>query len=472
MSDLDWLDNQPPLVLLQLARVPAHWLQRFGEAGRAAQRWGLVAEQLAAFRRDLPLAHVDPLAVLERGVAEQAPAEAPAERASRSPGGWPAREDVECSAGATGPRTRPPSAASPPRHTSLQDVAHERGAHSSETSPSARRVSTPAAIGEPPPPAASRASAWAVMPKGERPLPPAAPRLPTARLAALAGSVETWERAGERRVAGPAALEGQGVQRLAPGGGRPAAVRERPPVLAERQPRLAGRAASLAPEAQARALATPVGGPGLTPELLARALLTGSAGEQRGAAAHGPGAALQGERISAAAPGPGPARAGERGGPGGGTEQLPWGGADIDQRPLPLPFAGRATAHALPSMALLQTLLARYEAGGGAPAERQYPPRNGSPVGREAGQPPEPAAGSAPLAAVGRQTDSGTHGPALAPAAAAHALSPGVAAGPVVQNTFNVTVHTGQSADEPDDELAERITRILVEQARRYGIDV
>jgi hypothetical protein len=39
------------------------------------------------------------------------------------------------------------------------------------------------------------------------------------------------------------------------------------------------------------------------------------------------------------------------------------------------------------------------------------------------------------------------------------------------QNTFNVTVHmTGGAAD--DAELAERLTRILAEQARRHGIDV
>lgn len=44
--------------------------------------------------------------------------------------------------------------------------------------------------------------------------------------------------------------------------------------------------------------------------------------------------------------------------------------------------------------------------------------------------------------------------------------------GPAVQNTFNVTVHlaAGESAD--DEALMERVTRVLVDQARRHGIDV
>jgi hypothetical protein len=43
---------------------------------------------------------------------------------------------------------------------------------------------------------------------------------------------------------------------------------------------------------------------------------------------------------------------------------------------------------------------------------------------------------------------------------------------PAVQNTFNVTVHLAGGGDGNEQELAERLTRILVEQARRYGIDV
>ncbi len=44
--------------------------------------------------------------------------------------------------------------------------------------------------------------------------------------------------------------------------------------------------------------------------------------------------------------------------------------------------------------------------------------------------------------------------------------------GPAVQNTFNITVHMEGGLAGNEDELAERLTRILVEQARRYGIDV
>ncbi len=43
---------------------------------------------------------------------------------------------------------------------------------------------------------------------------------------------------------------------------------------------------------------------------------------------------------------------------------------------------------------------------------------------------------------------------------------------PAVQNTFNVTVHLTGGLEGNEDELAERLGRILVEQARRYGIDV
>jgi hypothetical protein len=51
------------------------------------------------------------------------------------------------------------------------------------------------------------------------------------------------------------------------------------------------------------------------------------------------------------------------------------------------------------------------------------------------------------------------------------ASSPEKVALPAVQNTFNVTVHiTGGLADE--NELGERIARLLIDQARRHGIDV
>jgi hypothetical protein len=44
--------------------------------------------------------------------------------------------------------------------------------------------------------------------------------------------------------------------------------------------------------------------------------------------------------------------------------------------------------------------------------------------------------------------------------------------GASVQNTFNVTVHMEGGPDTGNEELAERLNRLLIEQARRYGIDV
>ncbi len=480
MPDLDWLENQPPLLLLQLAQAPAHWLQRFGAAGDGVLRWGLVAGRLAAFRRDLPLAQVDPLAVLERPVAEQAPAEAPPERAGGSPGAWPARDvDAARSAGAGGPQTRLPPVASSQRRTSWQGFAPGSRTRADAASAPSRLEAASVARGPLPPPGASYATTAPGAPNGERSLPPAAPRLPTARLAALAGGIRGGVAAWEHNT-GPAGPLHALAQRPAPGGAGPEPARTRPPVLAERLPPLDGRAPLLGPAAQARALATPVGGPGLAPELLARALRTESIGKQRGAAEevrgaaqHGRGPAPEGER-GAAQHRRGPAPVGERGGPGGGAEQPLRDVASADPRRRPVPSAGQPTAQALPSMALLQAILARYEAGDALPA-RQRPQRNGWPAGREAGRPAAADAGSLPLTSGNGQTgapEAGVHNPALAPATAAHGPPPGVAAGPVVQNTFNVTVHSGQSTDEPDDELAERITRILVEQARRHGIDV
>ena len=481
MPDLDWLENQPLLLLLHLAQAPVHWLQRFDAGGDGVLRWGLVAGRLAAFRRDLPLAHVDPLAVLERPVVEQAPAETPPERAGGSPGAWPARDvDAARGAGAGGPQTRLPLVASTHRRTSWQGFAPGSERRADAASAPSRLEAAPAASGPLPPPGASRATRAPGAPNGERSLPPVAPRLPTARLAALAGGIRGGVAAWEHS-AGPVGSLRQGVQRPAPGGVGPEAARERLPVLVERHPPLGGRVTLLGPAAQTRALATPVGGPGLAPELLAHALRTGSVGAQRGAAddvrgaaQHGRGPAQAGER-GALQHRRGPAQAGERGGPGGGAEQFRRDVAGADLRRRPVPSAGQPTAQVLPSMALLQTILARYEAGGALLPARQRPQRNDWPAGREAGRPAAADAGSLPPTSENGQTgapEAGAHSPELVPATAAHSPPPGVAAGPVVQNTFNVTVHSGQSADEPDDELAERITRILVEQARRHGIDV
>jgi len=51
------------------------------------------------------------------------------------------------------------------------------------------------------------------------------------------------------------------------------------------------------------------------------------------------------------------------------------------------------------------------------------------------------------------------------------AAEPPLLGAPATHNTFNITV---QMADAiPDEgELADRITRIMIDQARRYGIEV
>jgi len=46
------------------------------------------------------------------------------------------------------------------------------------------------------------------------------------------------------------------------------------------------------------------------------------------------------------------------------------------------------------------------------------------------------------------------------------------ASGPVVQNIFNVTVHLEGGEANDEEAVVERLTRVLVEQARRQGIDV
>lgn len=57
------------------------------------------------------------------------------------------------------------------------------------------------------------------------------------------------------------------------------------------------------------------------------------------------------------------------------------------------------------------------------------------------------------------------------PSSTVEVLPPETRASPAVQNTFNVTVHIA-GGFEDETELADRIARILVDQARRHGIDV
>jgi len=54
---------------------------------------------------------------------------------------------------------------------------------------------------------------------------------------------------------------------------------------------------------------------------------------------------------------------------------------------------------------------------------------------------------------------------------AAEAPPPETVTPPAVQNTFNVTVHIAGGVED-ETELADRIARILIDQARRHGIDV
>jgi hypothetical protein len=84
-----------------------------------------------------------------------------------------------------------------------------------------------------------------------------------------------------------------------------------------------------------------------------------------------------------------------------------------------------------------------------------------------------PASPSAPL--LGGTFQSAAHPGAASSAAQADAVpaapAPGAKALPDVHNTFNVTVHLDGGLESEDD-LADRLARVLADQARRHGIDV
>jgi hypothetical protein len=129
------------------------------------------------------------------------------------------------------------------------------------------------------------------------------------------------------------------------------------------------------------------------------------------------------------------------------------------------------------------------ERGAHMPAQRQArlaPPTSAQAMAGQEGlallrdsldrQPP-PVAPVAPASASRsalRRSDAIAEQRPESPAAPDHAAREPVAlaTAPAVQNTFNVTVHMAGGLDSGEEELAERLNRLLVEQARRYGIDV
>jgi hypothetical protein len=121
-------------------------------------------------------------------------------------------------------------------------------------------------------------------------------------------------------------------------------------------------------------------------------------------------------------------------------------GAWLRAAPMNGPSADRLTLTPPLGADLLRQTLARFS----APAE--------PPV-------PLPADRLAPANGEGASS-------AGASTSAAAGDSPPLPAAPAIQNTFNVTVHMADAALANEEELAERLTRVLIEQARRNGIDI
>jgi|GEM_PF-6740951 len=69
-------------------------------------------------------------------------------------------------------------------------------------------------------------------------------------------------------------------------------------------------------------------------------------------------------------------------------------------------------------------------------------------------------------------TSARASAPPVVPGARISDAAPEMTLPPAAQNTFNVTVHLAGGLDGHEDALAERLNRILIEQARRNGIDV
>jgi hypothetical protein len=451
MNDLDWLSARMTTAALEAAHAPRDWLARLADAGLGLEALARAAGTIGAFRRRPPLGEVDPLAALGRApaapavrpdqvgdeVAERAAPPAPAHRRAAGSGDeQPAGAPPAARRRARGPAD-PEVVATHAAQTLPADRLHAI-AHGRDLSSGARAAKLPAWARSNGRPERSRAQVQddgATPPaRLDRRLPATTGRAGRAQAdvsAALAAALGTATDLPPETLPADATHAPAQVNRAAQAQRGPAGASAGGALL-DRLARAAARAIVSPGEGEAPlattlagALDAPVHGPALPAGILARL------------------AALGVEPIAAPSTPPAPDAAREKAGrpEAPAISPSPAGGARGPAIPRPR-VAGAPPA----GEELLRAALRRYEAA--APSERAP----GDTAPGDTAPAPRPVA-PAPPAAAQEQGE--------APPAA-----------PAVQNTFNVTVHMGRGADEPDDDLAERLTRILVEQARRNGIDV
>jgi hypothetical protein len=434
MHDHDWLANGGALGALGAARSPNEWLARLAELGQAAGRLANTAETVAPFRLRPPLGEIDPLAALGRAPADTTPASesaaegAPDQGAGRPPAASGGAARSRPSAGRDALESAARARAEAPSIPAALLSAIGQGREAPAPGQPARRpawarpgTSRPATPTQPPANGGANGHAGAAKAHAPRRLPEAArPGTASGQVAALLATLDDGgRRAGYtgRHAAAAGAL----LDHLASGAARALTGGEG----------AASRSQSVA-ETLAGALRAPLAAPQIGRGELARmAARTKAALTEAQPAAPGLG------RATAE-----PRGASDRARPGETPHALPLPLPPERRAPL-LPRPSGGTGRVPPGMELLGAALARYE--------DQPAPERPSPAEGQAPRPVAPAPAPEP------------------PAAQSQGELPG---GPAVQNTFNVTVHMGRGADEPDDDLAERLTRILVEQARRNGIDV
>jgi len=496
MHDFDWIDNE--LVrssALQATSAPARWLGRLGVAVIEAERLMRRGAEINLFRYAPWLAATDPLAALGRVIDAPANPAPSGESVSGAPAHWPD------GAARRWPTDHSPFAAGAPseRRPFLATSTQESGAHRSPTLPSRPIRDDLFAAGIIPPqarpPLSERTGAQLSTPLPEITGTP----LSTQQLARLANGQQITS-AGTRQPAAPGA-ERTGATvgtRGAPparghqshtvaGANSPAGAQSRSIVQPERPPidpaAIAHTAATAGrlgiestPAGMAYAPPPTVELPPAGAALLARLTEPLSASGDGETTADFPNLArraiaqafrtivqpsmLPASRLSALA----------------GLDSRLWSGADrqhTDRGPdrsnrppaPPVPSsAGRSTnapgAQAelppggLGGLALLRESVAAF--ANAAPSEAPQP--------QNAARMPQPASAGSFESVLEHP-----HPPdLLAPLG-----SSGEAIGlPAVQNTFNITLHMAGGLENGEEELAERLTRILMDQARRYGIDI
>ncbi len=431
-DDLEWVTGRPARAMLWSAAQPAAWLSHL----RVAADAGALARSLAVldtFRRSLPFAHLDPLGALGRQVYDAG--------------------DTDSEMAGTVERERRRSAAGPARIAAASTVEVVHGS------------------------SVRRAEPWPRSPGQGSPAPlPGTPAttLHAAQLEALAfrrgspvagGSLTS--RGGTPAYGDPAggalqARDGAGVTGAAHDPAQPRRATAAIPAGAGLLRRLVEPAIAEGVNANP---GEPAGQAALVRAAITRALDTAVAAGQ---AITSPSAAIPGPHNVPWIAGDGPAgrHRSDQGTAGGATAVVPdWPGAPPQgaspaiagngpqvgaatpvEHDLRVPFGQRPAPPGLSLLAeILDVFQTRQTAGPpAAPLDPVVPDAVG-------------AGGEAPLA------PSSTQEMTAVPAA------PGAAA---IQNTFNVTVHMAGGTDAGEEMLAERLTRILIDQARRQGIDI